>query len=76
MQRAAFASAVRRSVIGIDECLAKAHGMSEQWRSNAMASIRVIYNEVVGKHESPIQQIFLQAITDDPDNSTLSPRCR
>src|SRR6478672_13443284 len=50
------------------------HG--KQPRSDAITSKLLMDNEVVNKDEAPIQQIFLQAIANDPDNSAVTPRRR
>ena len=50
------------------------HG--KQSRPDAITSKLLMDNQVVDKDEAPIQEIFLQPIANDPDNSAVTPRCR
>ena len=50
------------------------HG--KQSRPDAITSKLLMDNEVVNKDEAPIQEIFLQPIANDPDNSAVTPRRR
>src|SRR5262245_18816488 len=48
-------------------------GHGKQFGALAMTPEFLIHDQIVDKDKSPAQQIFLQTITDDPDNSALTP---